>query len=126
MKTFNVTLLGLFFAFFLQCGPPNNPPNFAQPKTPGPIGVNPVVDPCERSGVGFEPAGRIFRIDQSRTYLPNATHFLQVDNNTQYLLVSSRVNLDWVASLGRSFPTDIRPSPYHQNVYVVCGVTVMQ
>lgn len=111
MRTFNVTLLGLFFVFFLQCGPPNNQPNWAVPKTPGPIGVNPVVDPCEeRSGVGFEPTGRIFRIDQSRTYIPNATHFLQIDNTTHYLLVSNWVNLDWVASLGKSFPTDLRPS----------------
>ena len=93
---------------------------------PAPIAQPKPIDPCQQSGVGYSPVGRIVRMDQvpwqqQRSY---GTHvLLDGSGNIQWTLQSSKVNLDSHAGDNRWYRVDGRQSPDHPDLFTVCSIS---
>jgi hypothetical protein len=115
---FATLLLGLI----AKCGGPT-------PTAP-PQSKNKSTDPCnEQVGVSYSPVGRIVRVKElplkdQRDY---GTHALiDGSGNVQWILQSSRVNLDPYAGDNKWYRVDGRQSIEHPDLFVVCAISFSQ
>jgi hypothetical protein len=81
--------------------------------------------PCDdQIGVGYSPVGRILRINEIKGPHEYGTHVL-VDGsgNVQWILQSSRVNLDPYAGDNKWYRVDGRQSSEHPDLFIVCAIS---
>ena len=94
---------------------------------PAPIAQPRPTDPCQQIGVGYSPVGRILRISEIKGPHEYGTHAL-VDGsgNVQWILQSSRVNLDSFAGENRWCRIEGSRSNDHPDLFVVCAISFSQ
>src|SRR5882724_7093211 len=120
MKFAALVLVAIVLGFIAKCGGPSVP---AQPQS-----SNKPTNPCdEQIGVGYSPVGRILRINEIKGPHEYGTHVL-VDGsgNVQWILQSSRVNLDSFAGENRWCRIEGSRSNDHPDLFVVCAISFSQ
>lgn len=84
------------------------------------------VKPCEQSGVGYSPVGRIVRMDDvllkdRRDY---GSHVLvDASDNLQFVLKSTNLNLDSYAGGKKWYRVYGQRAEDHPDLFVVCAVS---
>jgi hypothetical protein len=86
------------------------------------------TSPCdEQLGIGYSPVGRILRINEIKGVHEYGTHVLvDASGNVQWILQSSRVNLDPYAGDNKWYRVDGRQSTEHADLFIVCAISFSQ
>jgi hypothetical protein len=115
MNYANSVFAAITLSVIAKCG---GPAPLAQPKP---------VDPCQQIGVSYSPVGRILRINEIKGPHEYGTHVL-VDGsgNVQWILQSSRVNLDQYAGDNRWYRIEGSRSNDHSDLFIVCAISFSQ
>jgi hypothetical protein len=107
----------LILSVIAKCGGP-------PPSTPS--SSSPAKEPCEQSGIGYAPVGKIAKMEQVPVAQkrPYGTHVLiDAGGNIQWVLQSSNLNLDAFADDGHWYRVDGTRAADRSDLFVVCAVS---
>ena len=115
-----LVFIAVALGLIAKCGgppPPAQPQSNSQP-----------TGPCnDQMGVSYSPVGRIWRINEIKGPHEYGTHVL-VDGsgNVQWILQSSRMNLDQYAGDNHWYRIEGKRSEEHPDLFIVCALSFSQ